>query len=83
MFEKLQEFEKEYNHLAGLLSDPRIIADRTEYSKYVKKYNKLRNVVGRFQDYKRVLREIEESKAILGEKEADQELLVLAEEELE
>ncbi len=83
MFEKLQAFEEEYDHLAELLSDPQVIADRTKYSEHVRRYNKLRNIVDRFLSYKRVLKEIEESKTILGEEEADQELLILAEDELE
>lgn len=82
MFEKLQAREEEHNHLAKLLSDPQVIADRTKYDEYVRRYNKLRNIVSKFQDYKRVLKEMEESRAILDEKGADQELLVLAEEEL-
>jgi len=82
MFEELQKREEEHNRLAEMLSDPQVIADRTKYDGYVKRFNKLRNIVSKFQDYKRVLREIEESKAILEEKEADGELIVLAEEEL-
>ena len=82
MFEKLQEMEKEHDRLAGLLGDPQVIANRAEYDKYVREYNKLKNPVGKFQDYKRVLHEIEELKAILNEKGVDRELLILAEEEL-
>ncbi len=82
MFEKLQAMEEEHEHLANLLSDSRVIADRTKYDEYVKRYSELKNIVGKFQDYKQVQKEIEEAKAILSEKGADRELLFLAEEEL-
>lgn len=82
MLEKLQKMEEEYNRLAQLLSEPQIIADRAKYSEYAKKHNSLRDIVNKFQDYKWVLKEVEESKAILGEKDPGEELLILAEEEL-
>ncbi len=82
MLEKLQEMEEEHNRLARLLSEPQIIADRAKYSECARKYNNLRGIISKFQDYKQVLKEVEESKTILGEKGADEELLILAEEEL-
>ena len=82
ILEKLKALEEEYNCLLKLLSDSRVIADRTKYDEYVRRYNKLRGIADKFQDYKQALKEIGESRAILGDKGTDGELLILAEEEL-
>ena len=50
MFDKLKMVEKRYNDLNDLLSDPKIIAQQSEFQKYAKEQSDLTPIVKRFQD---------------------------------
>ena len=41
MFDKLKMVEKRYNHLNDLLSDPKIIAQQSEFQRYAKEQSDL------------------------------------------
>jgi peptide chain release factor 1 len=81
MFDKLKTVEKRYNDLNELLSDPKIIAQQSEYQKYAKEQSDLTPIVKRFKDLKKFVKQLEDSKKIL-EEEKDQEMLEMAEEDL-
>jgi peptide chain release factor 1 len=81
MFDKLKTVEKRYNDLNELLSDPKIIAQQSEYQKYAKEQSDLTPIVKRFKDLKKFVQQLEDSKKIL-EEEKDQEMLEMAEEDL-
>ncbi|WP_022854784.1 peptide chain release factor 1 [Thermodesulfobacterium thermophilum] len=78
---KLETIEKKFEDLAAKLSDPEIISDPSVYAKLAKEHSELTEIVSAFKEYKKVLKEIEENKAII-EEETDEELVDLAKEEL-
>jgi len=80
--EKLAEVEKDYQDLNKKISDPEIISDSNKYQKLLKKHARMKNIVDKYNDYKRVLNGTEEAEAILHSEE-DDELKELAEMELE
>jgi peptide chain release factor 1 len=81
MFDKLKTVEKRYDDLNELLSDPKIIAQQSEYQKYAKEQSDLTPIVIRFRDLKSFIQQLEDSKKIL-EEEQDPEMLAMAEEDL-
>ncbi|MFQ5753928.1 MAG: PCRF domain-containing protein, partial [bacterium] len=82
MFEKLQEFENRYVELEKSLADPKILSDQNAYREYAKEYSDLSPIVSTFHKYKKIIKEIEETEALL-ELEDDDELVELAKDELE
>lgn len=81
MFDKLKTVEKRYDDLNELLSDPKIIAQQSEFQKYAKEQSDLTPIVKRFKDLKKFVQQLEDSKKIL-EEEKDPEMLEMAEEDL-
>ena len=81
MFDKLKSVEKRYDDLNELLSDPKVIAQQSEYQKYAKEQSDLTPIVKRFKDLKKIVQQLEDSKKIL-EEEKDPEMLEMAEEDL-
>jgi peptide chain release factor 1 len=81
MFDKLKMVEKRYNDLNDLLSDPKIIAQQSEFQKYAKEQSDLTPIVNRFQDLQKYVKQLEENKKFL-EEEKDSELLDMAEADL-
>ena len=65
MFDKLKTVEKRYNDLNELLSDPKIIAQQSEFQKYAKEQSELAPIVNRFQDLKKFAKQLEESRKYL------------------
>lgn len=82
MLEKLEGLEARYVDLEQKLSDPALLADMDTWRKYAKTHADLTEVVTTYRDYKRVCREIEDTRSLL-EEERDPELRDLAEAELE
>jgi peptide chain release factor 1 len=81
MFDKLKTVEKRYNDLNEFLSDPKVIAQQSEFQKYAKEQSDLTPIVNRFKDLKNFVQQIEDSKKILAE-EKDPEMLEMADEDL-
>lgn len=81
-FDKLLVMEEEYNRLTTFLSQPEVVADRVKYNQYARRCGQLQETVDKFQDYKQTLKQMEESKSILGGKKEDKELIGLAQGEL-
>ena len=81
MFDKLKTVEKRYNDLNELLSDPKIIAQQSEFQKYAKEQSELTPIVNKFQDLQKYVKQLEENKKFL-EEEKDSELLEMVEEDL-
>jgi peptide chain release factor 1 len=82
MFDKLKTVEKRYDDLNELLSDPKIIAQQTEFQKYAKEQSDLTRIVNRYKDLKNFVQQIKDSKKIL-EEEKDPEMREMVEEDLE
>lgn len=76
MYDKLEGVERRYVEIEGLLSDPEILADQDAYQKYAREHSELSEIVDVFRQYRRILREIDESGELL--RDADPEIKDLA-----
>ena len=81
MIDKLTALEKKFEELSTLLADPNVIADQAAYQKHAKNYSDLGAVVEKFREYKDILKEIGDARA-LSDSETDPEMRALAGEEL-
>ena len=81
MIDKLTALEKKFEELGVLLADPDIIADQVVYSRHAKNYRDLGAVVEKFREYKDILKEIGDARA-LSDSETDPEMRALAGEEI-
>jgi peptide chain release factor 1 len=80
MFEKLAEVERRYVELENLMSDPRLLGQQREYSKFAKERAELEDLVLRYRELRKVEREIEDNRQLL--EEDDEAIRELAKEEL-
>ena len=81
MFDKLTGVEDRFLEVEKLLSDPKIVQNRTDYEKYVREHAELNKIVTVFRSYKKVSQEIEESTELLND--GDPEIKELAKDEIE
>jgi peptide chain release factor 1 len=79
MLEKLEAIESRYEELATLLGDPAVQADQAQYRSNAKAFAEIEPLVLRFRDYKDLLREIAETRALAESGEADMRELALEE----
>jgi peptide chain release factor 1 len=68
MQNKLIEIERRYEELTQLLSDPEVIGNQTEWQKYAKAQAGMTEIVEAFREYNQVLKNLEETEALLQEK---------------
>jgi peptide chain release factor 1 len=80
MFEKLQALEDKREELARTLADPSAAADPAVLRAHSKAYADLEEVVARFREYKRLLKEEEGAREMV--RSGDDEMRRLAQEEL-
>lgn len=71
MFEKLKGVEERYQELESLLSKPDIVKDLDAYQKYTRQHADLGKIVTVFRDYKKTLKDIEDSKELLYDNDPD------------
>ncbi|UCD90775.1 MAG: peptide chain release factor 1 [Desulfobacterales bacterium] len=71
MFEKLSGVENRFLEVESLLGDPKIVNDREAYQKYSREHGELNKIVSVFRNYKQVINELEESKELLKDDDAD------------
>jgi len=84
MLEKLEAIQDRYFYLEEQMTDPEIIGDMERYKKVSKEYKDLKAIVSVFQQYKELLGNIETSREMLQEQDAEmQEMARLELEELE
>lgn len=79
MFQKLDAVEKRYDELTAKISDPEVIANQSEWQKYMKEHASLVDIVKKYREYKLAKSNFEEAKEMLN----DKELKELAELEME
>jgi peptide chain release factor 1 len=79
--EKLSGLEDKYEELTRRLSDPETVKDMNLYMKLSKEQAELKPILVKFREYKKLLRDIEETRELLNS--GDRELKELAEEEME
>lgn len=67
MLDKLNALEERYDQLSGLLSDPEIIADQSQWQQHAKAQAMLTDIVNASREYKQVLKGIQEGKDMLAD----------------
>ncbi len=77
MFEKLEELEKKYEELTSKISNPDIMSNQNEFKKYMKEHSAIREVVEKYQEYKKVKQNMADAEELM--KDAD--MKEMAEEE--
>lgn len=82
MLQKLDSLEEKYEELGNMIGDPEVISDLGRWQQYVKAHADLADLVNTYRDFKKVVREIEEAKALLDE-EDDGELREMYQAELD
>jgi peptide chain release factor 1 len=80
MFEKLDDIEKKFEALNQELQDPDIVQNQNKYRELTKEHASLRELVEVYRDYKKTLQELEDSRNLLQDDDA--ELGALAKEEV-
>src|SRR5437870_3932399 len=80
MLDKLAEVEKRYVELESLMSDPQLLNQQREYSKFVKERAELEEIVACFREWRKVEQEIQNNRQLLEEN--DEGIRELAKEEL-
>lgn len=78
MQNKLIEIEQRYDELTQLLSDPEVISNQGEWQKYAKAQAGMTEIVEAFREYQQVVKNLEETEALLEEK-LESELKEMAE----
>ena len=68
MLNKLQTIEERYVELNGKVSDPDVIADMTQWQKYIKEHGSIEPVVLKYREYKETKEAFDEAKEMLNEK---------------
>lgn len=81
MLDKLKVLEDKFIDLEKKVADPDIIADQSQWQKYIKEHAELQPIVEKYREYRAVVEQLEESKEILQE-ESDDELRELAKMEI-
>lgn len=80
MIDRLSKIEERFEELNRRLSDPEIVKDLDLLMKLSREQSEIKPVVNKFRNYRKVLKEIEETEELL--RGDDQEMKALAEEEL-
>ncbi len=83
MLQKLEDIKEKYNRLLTSLSDPAVVTNPQKLKTLSQEKAELDPIVQKFDRYEKVRRQIEETREILEDAEAEAELKELAEAELE
>jgi peptide chain release factor 1 len=79
---KLEEMEKRFVEIEQLLSDPAVAGIPTKLVALSKEQGKLRNVVTRYRDYKKMVAQAVDARAMAADDSVDAELKAMAEAEV-
>ncbi|MGV8145827.1 MAG: peptide chain release factor 1 [Alkaliphilus sp.] len=83
MLNKLEFLEEKYFDLSNKIGDPEIITNQNEWKKLVKEHAALEPIVLKYREYKKAGESLIETKEILFDKTADEELREMAKLEME
>jgi peptide chain release factor 1 len=81
MLDKLEEIKNRFENVKELISDPTIVADLAQYKKLNKEYKDLNRIVEKYEEYKKLLSDIQSAKSVLKE-EKDPDFREMAKAEL-
>jgi peptide chain release factor 1 len=82
MFDKLAGIEERYQELERLMSDPDVLGDYSKVVEYSKERAGLEEIVEQYRRYKTQVHNLEDARELLRD-ETDEELRMMAEEEIE
>ncbi len=82
MFDKLELLETKYAEITRLIMDPDVLSDASRYQKHAKTHSDLTPIIEKFREYKQLKIEIAQAKQMLVDHASEEDLRVLAEEEL-
>lgn len=82
MLQELKALEDKYRQIIVLLSDPNISSNPQKVKELSKERSELEPLVRRYEEYKKVVRELRETEILLADGQSDLELRRLAEAEL-
>lgn len=71
MLDKLEQKVAHFSQLEAQLSDPAVISDLKRYKELSKEHAHLSSLIALYNDYKKVLSEIEDSKALITEEDGE------------
>ena len=83
LINKLNEFEERFDAIGKEISDPKIASDGAKLVSLSKQQSKLKNIVTKYREYKKLTEDIKDAQNILGDTTVEQDFKALAEEELE
>ena len=69
MIQRLEGVEKRYEELNGLISDPEVISNQSEWKKLMKEHSDIEDIVFKYREYKKVQQAFEEAKEMLNDPE--------------
>jgi peptide chain release factor 1 len=81
MFENLDEIQQRFEDLEQRLSDPEVVRNRDLYTRYMREHGDLGPIVDAFRQYRQAKEELEESRALLSDR--DPEIKELARREID
>src|SRR5438067_13297292 len=82
LFDKLRQIEERSHQIERALADPSIFGQQAEYARLRKEHADIQEVVGKFTEYRDVLKRLGEARHILAEG-GDRELAELAQAEID
>ena len=82
MYDKLDFIQSKYEELSMKVSDPQVIADQSRWQGYAREIGELEPIVQKYTEYKKIVENIADDKAILGDSSSDDEIRELAKMEL-
>ncbi|MGN0458415.1 MAG: peptide chain release factor 1 [Eubacterium sp.] len=83
MIDKLEEVEKRYEEVNGLLCQSEVVSDMERYTALMKEMKQLTPVVEKFREYKKARETYEESREMLGDSSLDDDFAQMVKEEFE
>ncbi len=81
MIKRLEQLKVRYEEVNELIQDANLVKDPKKYKETMREHSYLTNLMEAFDEYKRILQGIEESKVIITE-ETDQDMKEMAREEM-
>lgn len=81
MIDKLETIQERYHYVEEKLSDPEVLADIDQFTKFNKEYKSLSEIVGIYAQYKKTLTSLEDAELML--KDPDPEMRDIAQLEYE
>ncbi|MCG6551817.1 MAG: peptide chain release factor 1 [Candidatus Magnetominusculus sp. LBB02] len=82
MIEKLNAIEEKYEEITAKLSDPAVLSSQKDYLRYSKESADLEPLIGKIQNYRKMLEGLEAAESIIKEA-SDEELREMAKEEID